>query len=592
MRNYRYDKLIEHISKINQPPDDDTTYAAWITASRHLDLLQKNAEEDEVIIHACGQHIFIHTVTVNEDASVPLDIDDLLDWNRFPFSAAASYIWDADRDDIWITQDASIFGSETLQTARELIFDREIPGLPGKGNRYFEIAQEYVHLTGIHHLPERDAYCRPDKHGEWEHVVTVGTRPPDNNVSLITFKREPLEEYLVASRSVLVRMFDFTLFKFNDFNGWPDGPEAVVKCDPIFYRQKIVSGYAAYTRGVQIIRPSHSRAEIVSKMKREPIGETTQYVDFIAYDWRNGRISTISTDPCATTNYFQAEGNSLAFELSPAFFNPEVLQKYKSDADKYSMKDRSISCRNSWELRRYDVNEAGQVHAYICDLRSLPYSEQLYWKSFNEEPKAGISKRALASDFKGQWIKDAKPPLVKIKHMLAKWQQSNVPWWTLRDLEAVNRVTPPLTDSRDEWAREFTNLAQLVIEGFETKAIGRRLDELGIDRKSDEKSLALLERVLSVETENGCVQKLKGLRLVQRIRSKVDAHARGTEADAITQRAIQEHGSYADHFEAVCKNIVSELEHIERAFGEGIAEGQEAFTLSKPLSAQIDESTK
>jgi hypothetical protein len=43
-----------------------------------------------------------------------------------------------------------------------------------------------------------------------------------------------------------------------------------------------------------------------------------------------------------------------------------------------------IDCRGGWSLRDFDTNEAGQVHAYICDLRNLPYQEQLYWKSFNE----------------------------------------------------------------------------------------------------------------------------------------------------------------------------------------------------------------
>ena len=61
-------------------------------------------------------------------------------------------------------------------------------------------------------------------------------------------------------------------------------------------------------------------------MKRESHG-TAQYVDFVAHDWRNGRVSTISTDPCATTNYFQTDNNSLPFELSPAFFKPEVLSR-------------------------------------------------------------------------------------------------------------------------------------------------------------------------------------------------------------------------------------------------------------------------
>lgn len=34
-------------------------------------------------------------------------------------------------------------------------------------------------------------------------------------------------------------------------------------------------------------------------------------VEFTAYDWRNGRITKISTAPSATANYFNDEGNSI-----------------------------------------------------------------------------------------------------------------------------------------------------------------------------------------------------------------------------------------------------------------------------------------
>ena len=589
MPNYEHEKLIKRIGKLDQPPDDATAYANWVTAGKHLDLLLENAEEDEIIIYACDQHTFVHAVAVDEDAIDPLDVDDLLAWSGNPFRAVAAYTWGGGRDDVWIERQPGIDGSRALRTARRLVFGREIPELLGKSNSYIEVAQEYVHLTELHYLPELGAYCRPDDRGDWEHIVTVGTRPSREDISLVTFKREALEEYLAASGSVLVRMFDFMLLRFNEFDGWPDGPEDVVNRYPILYRQKIVSGKAGYARGVQIIRLARPRAQIFSKMRREPISETVQYVDFVAHDWRNDRIITISTDPCKTTNYFQADGNSLPFELSPAFFKPELLSKYKSDTDKYLIEDRYIYCRGAWELRGYDVNEAGQIHAYICDLRHLPFSEQLYWKSFNEEPKAGISKRALTNDFEGETVENIHP-LITVKNILSHWQQCRVPWWKPRDLASAGRVTPPLTGSRDEWAQAFTNLAQLVIEGFEITAVREKLDEMGMAWERDERSIALMGRVLSGEAADGSTQNLDGLRLVQRIRSKVGAHARGAEADALATCAVQEHGSYAAHFESVCRDVAIELQRIERAFGpSSYAEDEGDLTLTEPLFAHIDE---
>jgi cytidyltransferase-like protein len=129
------------------------------------------------------------------------------------------------------------------------------------------------------------------------------------------------EEYLAISTSSLVRMFDFTLLKRDQFMAWPDIPEVVhEESDRFFYRQRHC-GDCAYTRGVQIISPRRAEAKIYQDVIDGWRGERDkQYVEFLAYDWRNQRLAKISTDPKATTNYFVTEGNNKPFELSPAFF--------------------------------------------------------------------------------------------------------------------------------------------------------------------------------------------------------------------------------------------------------------------------------
>ena len=158
--------------------------------------------------------------------------------------------------------------------------------------------------------------------------------------------------------------------------------------------------------------------------------------EFIAYDWRNHRVRTISIDPKETVNYFEAEKNDLPFELSPAFFKPEVLLKYKGDKAKYTVRERDIHCRAAWHLEAFDVNEAGQVFAYICYLRRLPESELLHWLSYNEEPKASISKRAFINDFEGRFVPFI-DPLEKIKNISRDWNRNKHSWWKLKDERAA-----------------------------------------------------------------------------------------------------------------------------------------------------------
>src|SRR5690606_4175460 len=108
--------------------------------------------------------------------------------------------------------------------------------------------------------PESRAYCRFNDHGDLEPVVSVTSREDKgSDMALVSFKWEPLEEYLAAANASLVRMFDFTLLRRSDVSGWSDGPMQEINESPdLFYRRRVMPGHAAYTRGVQILRPRRS----------------------------------------------------------------------------------------------------------------------------------------------------------------------------------------------------------------------------------------------------------------------------------------------------------------------------------------------
>lgn len=175
-------------------------------------------------------------------------------------------------------------------------------------------------------------------------------------------------------------------------------------------------------------------------------------------------------------NYFTK--SDLPFELSPAFFRAEVLARYKADPDKYRLDDRSITCRNAWYLKTYDINEAGQVHTYLCYLADLPIAEQRYWKAFNEEPKGGISKRAYETDFEGQWASEY-DALVELKRKIEVLNASSHPWWSARTSTLLDTTRYPATDAEKESADEILALDQLVVEGFVEREIKRITQEAG-----------------------------------------------------------------------------------------------------------------
>ncbi|MCB8978281.1 MAG: hypothetical protein H6657_12730 [Ardenticatenaceae bacterium] len=489
-------------------------------------------------------------------------------WNFNSHQPIASYVMGGGRDDVWVERGLGMSGARAFENAMQLIFSRTFEGWTGSGQNYFELHQEYAHLNELHWRPERRAYCRFNELGDLESVVSVTTREDNEiNMSLVTFKWEPLEEYLLATNASLVRMFDFTLLRHSEFSGWSnESPKKFYNLDHFFYRQQVMANHAAYTRGVQIIRSCPPEKAVFTEIKDRWFGQKhRKYVEFIALDWRNNRIAKISTDPNATANYFNAEGNSLPFELSPAFFRPEVLLKYKTDRDKYTVGEREVSCRAAWHLRGIDVNEAGQVHAYICYLRDLPYEEQLHWLSFNESPKANISKRAFSSDFEGKWVAFMEP-LQKILSLIRRWHNDRVSWWTIRDERLFDFVSTPLTESRDEWAEAFMDLAKLVIEGFETKPLRRKLDATNVKYEKQDRTITLLEKLLNKDDIFDEPLRLEGLRTVQNLRSKVKGHVGGREAQQLAQDALMEHETFGNHFRFVCTKVFDELEIIEQKF--------------------------
>ena len=569
MPSYAHKKLIDRIFDIDKTPEDATDYAAWIEAGAHLALLKEDAGEEELVVFASGLFTFVHAAVVHCDKLTPIDQKDLLQWSGGPHTSIASYVCGDGSDCIWIERDIRTSGAKTLESARQLVFLRDFIGWTGNDGVYFEIQQEYAHLTRIHWRPEERAYCRFNDNGDIDHVVSVTSRNDRSDISLVSFDRRRLDQYLAASDSVLVRMFDFTLLRFRELVDWCQGEEEVIDLDEeFFFRQNVISGHAAYTRGIQIIRPMDAPHVVFSSMQADWFGSGDhKYVEFIAHDWRNKRVTKISTDPKATTNYFNASENSLPFEVSPAFFRPEVLAKYKADSEKYTVGSRRIRCRGAWSLEHYDVNEAGQVHAYIYKLRDLPYSEQLYWASFNEAPKSGISERAFVNDIKGQFYQFP-DPLEMVLLIVRRWIKEDVPWWKLRDVTLLNQVNSPLTASRDEWAEAFMDLSKLVVEGFDVQAIRAVLSKAQIAFQKEHRSLALIELLLTGRSEDTGPQRLEGLRTVQSIRSKVKGHSAGSEAGELVRTALSEHETFAGHFNHVCEVVADELGRIEAAFVE------------------------
>jgi hypothetical protein len=200
-------------------------------------------------------------------------------------------------------------------------------------------------------------------------------------------------------------------------------------------------------------------------------------------------------------------------------------------------------------------------------LQRLPYDEQLYWKSYNEEPKASISKRAFTTDFKGDWFTEY-DPLVSLKEIVLELDHMQVPWWTLRSELLPSSVHNPVTNSPEEWFDEILHLDQMVVEGFETKWLRAKAIELGRSPDAKFQSLKLIEECLmALGFEEIDARNLTApMHKLHWLRSKLKGHASGDEAVEIRRQALAEHGSYGKNFRALCSDCDEGLRTIVEQF--------------------------
>jgi len=559
---------IRRLIQISRAPSEKKVFDAWLKLHDAVSFLKDNAREDEFVVYASAQSAFMHAILVPSASVTPPDIEDLKTWNLNPSSSWGIETTFSKPPSISIAPPLSYTGSKTLDNGEQLVFVRNFEGRLGKKG-YCEILQKFTHVFDVHLLESRNAYCRLDKRGDIEDVIRMFEIPAKGSEfggTIIAFNRALLDEYLVLTNSAIVRTFDFTRYRASHFGGWSERHDTQYTNEPdLFYRSHVESGHASYMRGCQIVRSGVSKEMLIKRHDFSERDKEKQYASFIAYDWKNNLVKEISCAPGQTANYFTE--SQLPFETSPAFFRPEVLSKYKADSDKYRLEDRSISCRGGWHLQTYDINEAGQVHTYLVYLRYLPYEEQLYWKSHNERPKGSISRRAIETDFKGNWYLEY-DPLSSLKELINDLDRTQVPWWTLRSEKLPDQLHYPVTSSPDEWANEILHLDQLVVEGFETKWLRRMAQQLGRTPDVSLGSLSLVEECLmGLGYAEGDAQEIVApLKKAHGLRTKVKGHASGEEAVAIRRQILTEYGSYKKHFRVLSEESDQSIQEIARAF--------------------------
>ena len=417
--------------------------------------------------------------------------------------------------------------NKDLKTAEvPLFFLRQHYGRPKGEENYIEFNQLVTHPLELHFSEQKNALCSVDENGEEIEKIKI---IKEEGVTLIAIRRRTLDKLLHLGKWALVRYVDFTHHEKNFYNIDESNITTVEsKKHEAKYARTYGLKYVEF-RGAQIERPRTPKKKVLSFFNDEE-EDYKKYASFIVHDLKNKKIlENYSLTPENYSNYFTK--NDLPFEISPIFFKPEVLDKYKHNPDKYTMCERSIYCRGGWHLQTYDINEYNQVHTYAIYLGKLPYTEQLHWLQYNVKPKGTISQRAFKTDFKGEFP-DKMSELEELEIALKNLGNIEVDGfsgrlWTPKGgnwENASKGLHLVFTENPNQWHDFIIALANTVNEGFQKKT----LKQIAISLGNTNKALGTLGLIKFILEAKECQDLIDDTHTVlnelQQKRSKGKAH--------------------------------------------------------------------
>lgn len=259
------------------------------------------------------------------------------------------------------------------------------------------------------------------------------------------------------------------------------------------------------------------------------------------------------------SNYL-GKNEGAPYYLTPVFFKKEVLQKYYSHPELYTIKDSLLTCQGLWSMS-IDNHHRDIISAYLGDLgRDLPEEEQLYWKTYNIACDENISDVQFKRDFCNLWtapeISDLK---FKSEFDMFQNQWHEAYGWYLfkpledKDIYNLDKLHIPIHNTQDEFDFLILSLVKSIIDSINEK----ELNKLIKDNVSG--SINKLEMWFKEMSIPNYEKQIEFLRNLQSLRSTGTGHRKGENYEKAAKRF-----NLTDNFKEVFDNILkSTMEFIE-----------------------------
>lgn len=305
----------------------------------------------------------------------------------------------------------------------------------------------------------------------------------------------------------------------------------------------------------------------------------TNTEEFIIGVDENGDNIECTCDENKLPNLFNRK-DAEPYVLTPVFFKKEVLQKYYSEPNKFSVNEGFIN-GPEWWLRIDNDRKDNYIVATLVDLGKIPYKEQQYWRSFNitPPPMAELSETTKRRWFDGEACNtcDAqdflfKQTLLEVNNL---WNKKNN-WQLFKPLTKgdEHHIASLHTMFSQNNNLEFDGLIQSI-----TKIVIDSLNEKEIIKNTDD-SMDVVQKFLS-EKKCSKASDLKGgiakfevyllsfgysdteiiklMKDIQKLRSTSVAHRKSSKPDNEQQQLFARLGLNNSSQQEVFNNLLSNL---------------------------------
>lgn len=246
------------------------------------------------------------------------------------------------------------------------------------------------------------------------------------------------------------------------------------------------------------------------------------------------------------SNYFGAnEGNP--HYLTPIFFKKEVLTKYYSQTEKYSVGDGGLQCGGMWILR-LDMNNPKYITAYLGDLgRDLPHSEQKYWKSFNIPPNGTVSEVEFKRSFMAKFTDPTDNVLIykELLYKLNKYWNDKYGFVLFKplnesDMHHYKSFRIPLTNEQKDFDEQLHSLSKMLLDSINVKELNKYFKQNEIVIEDKVRDISRLMIYLEYIGKNKTIidNKIGYFKMLYDLRSKMTAHRK---SDKTFTKELEKH---------------------------------------------------